>query len=51
MSRVYFALSVFFMSGCILFSAFGVATLTVFMLVYALQWSGKLLLAAVLELD
>lgn len=51
MSRITFLLAVFFMSGVVLFSAFGIAAISVIAISYSFQWSGRLLLSAFLELN
>lgn len=51
MSRITFLGSVFFMTGAVLFSAFGIAAISVIAISFGFQWSGKLLLSAFLELN
>lgn len=50
MSRLTFLGGVFFVTGTILFSAFGLAAISVIALAYGFQWAGKLLFQAFLEL-
>jgi len=51
MIRIIFLWPVFFMLWAVLFSAFGIAAISVVVISFGFQWLGKLLLSAFLELD
>lgn len=46
MNHITFLWVVFFMTGAVLFSAFGIAAISVIAISFGFQWSGKLLLSA-----
>lgn len=51
MSCLTFLWAVFFMTGAVLFSAFGIAAISVIAFSFGFLWSGRLLLSALLKLD